>query len=368
VGIGSASAYWRIELQAAPPPEPAVVAPVISTVTALGHLEPKNEVIFLTAPTSSQESRLGQLLVQAGDRVEVGQVVAILDSHDRLQASYDQALQDIEVARARLAQVQAGAKAGEIASQEAEIARLQADQQARNVAQQATVERLQAEVQNAELEYQRYDSLYQEGAISASDRDSRHLTLQTSQRSLQQAQAELSRLQSTRSPEVAKAQATLLTIADVRSVDVQVQQAELDRAIAAAAQAQAQLDQAYVRSPQNGVIMDIHTQPGEVIAPEGIVEIGQIDQMVAIAEVYESDVQKVQPGQSVQVASPALPQPLRGTVAWVDLKVRRQNVINTDPSENIDARVVEVRVALDPESSQVAGNFTNLQVEVEIKL
>ncbi|NES18507.1 MAG: ABC exporter membrane fusion protein [Symploca sp. SIO3E6] len=369
LGVGGTYIYGKLRSPAVVTPEsPEIALPEIKTVTALGRLEPEGEIVYLTAPTSSQESRIEQLLVKVGDSVKAGEVIAILDSRDRLQASYQQAQQDIEVSRARLAQVEAGAKTGEIATQKAEITRLEADQQARITAQQATVERLQAEVQNAQVEYQRYDSLYQEGAISASTRDTRQLTLQTSQRNLKQAQAELTRLQSTRSPELAKAQATLSSITEVRPVDVQVSQAELQRAIAAAAQSKASLEQAFVRSPQDGVIMDIHTQPGEVIAAEGIVEIGQIEQMVAIAEVYESDVQKLKPGQMARIFSSALPNELSGTVAWVDLKVHRQTVINTDPSENIDAKIVEVRVQLDPKSSQEAAKFTNLQVEVEIEV
>jgi HlyD family secretion protein len=361
--------YWRLQSAATEASdEAAIVVPEIQTVTALGALEPAGEVIDLTAPTSSQESRVDQLLVAVGDTVEAGEVIAILDSRDRLQASYDQTLQDVAVAQARLDQVRAGAKTGDINTQQAEIARLEADQQARMAAQQATVDRLQAEAQNAEVEAQRYESLYGQGAISASERDTRQLTLQTTQRSWQQAQAELTRLQTTRSPEVNKAEATLSAIATVRPVDVQVLQAELSRAQAAADQAQASLEQAYVRSPQAGVIMDIHTRAGEMIAAAGIAEIGQTEQMVAIAEVYESDVQKVQPGQSVRIFSPALGEELRGTVAWVGLKVEQQGAINTDPSQNIDAKVVEVRVSLDAASSQMAANFTNLQVEVEIEL
>ncbi|MGD1905535.1 MAG: HlyD family efflux transporter periplasmic adaptor subunit [Leptolyngbyaceae cyanobacterium] len=368
LGAGGSLLYWRLQASTDVPEAAALVAPEIQTVTALGHLEPAGEVIALTAPTSSQESRIEQLLVTVGDAVEVGEVIAILDSRDRLQASYDQALQDVAVAEARLDQVRAGASPGDINTQRAEITRLEADQQARITAQQATVDRLQAEVQNADVEAQRYESLYGQGAISASERDARQLTWQTTQQTLQQAQAELARLQTTRSPEVNKAEATLSAIATVRPVDVQVLQAELSRAQAAVDQAEASLEQAYVRSPQAGVIMDIHTRAGEVVDSDGIAEIGQTEQMVAIAEVYESDVQKVQPGQSVRVLSTALSEELRGTVEWVGLKVEQQGVINTDPSQNIDAKVIEVRVRLDEPSSQVAATFTNLQVEVEIAL
>ena len=43
-------------------------------------------------------------------------------------------------------------------------------------------------------------------------------------------------------------------------------------------------------------------------------------------------------------------------------------MINTDPSSNIEDRVVEVHVALDPKSSQMAAKFTNLQIQAEIDL
>lgn len=367
IGIGGGTTVY-LQSRATSAPVPATVAtPAIRTVTALGRLEPADKVIRLKAPTSTQESRLDQLLVKKGDRVKAGQVIAILDSRDRLQATLEQAQQEIQVAQAKLTQVQAGAKQGEIAAQQAEIARLEANQQATITAQEAAVARLQAETQNAAVEVQRYASLYQDGAISASQRDSKQLALDTTQKSLQQAQAELNRLQSTRSPELDRAKATLDQITDVRPVDVSVAQADVDRAIAAAKQAAANLNQAYVRSPQDGVIMDIHTRPGEVISSEGIVEIGQTNQMVAIAEVYQSDIQAVQPGQVARIKSEALPSELTGTVDWVDLKVRRQTVVNTDPSENIDGRVVEVQVRLDPASSQKAAAFTNLQVQVEIQ-
>lgn len=368
LGVGGATVYRRMRSPSAQTDSPATMttAPAIQTVTALGRLEPDGEVIHLKASTSTQENRIEQLLVKVGDRVKARQVIAILDSRDRLQASYDQAQKDVQVARAKLAQTQAGAKQGEIATQQAEIVRLEADRRSSIAAQQATVGRLQAEVKNAEVEYQRYAMLYQQGAISASERDSKQLKLQTAQRNLQQAQAELARLQSTRSPELDKARATLEQIRDVRPVDVAVLQAELERAIAAAKQAKASLEQVYVRSPQDGVIMDIHTRAGEVISNDGIVEMGKTSQMMAITEVYESDIQKVHPGQTVRVTSEALPDKLRGTVAWIDMKVRQQKVINTDPSQNIDAKVIEVHVRLDQASSSKAAKFTNLQVEVEI--
>ena len=339
---------------------------IVTTVTALGRLEPQGEIVKLAAATSTQENRISKLLVKEGDRVKAGQVIAILASRDRLQAALNQAQRDVQVVQARLAQVEAGAKTGAVGAQQAEITRLGANQSAAIASQRANVERLAAEVQNAQIEAQRYQSLYNQGAISNSQRDSKQLVLATAQRSLQQAESELTRLETTMRPELDRAIATLDQISEVRPVDVDVLVAELDRAIASVQQAEANLEQTYVRAPQDGVVMDIHTRAGEVISSNGIVEIGQIDRMYAIAEVYQSDIQKIRIGQSVLCNSEAIPEKLKGTVERIDRKVRRQSVINTDPSKNIDDRVIEVHIKLDRASSQIAANFTNLQVQVEI--
>ena len=339
---------------------------IVTTVTALGRLEPQGEIVKLAAATSTQENRISKLLVKEGDRVKAGQVIAILASRNRLQAALNQAQRDVQVVQARLAQVEAGAKTGAVGAQQAEITRLGANQSAAIASQRANVERLAAEVQNAQIEAQRYQSLSNQGAISNSQRDSKQLVLATAQRSLQQAEAELTRLETTMRPELDRAIATLDQISEVRPVDVDVLVAELDRAIASVQQAEANLEQTYVRAPQDGVVMDIHTRAGEVISSNGIVEIGQIDRMYAIAEVYQSDIQKIRIGQSVLCNSEAIPEKLKGTVERIDRKVRRQSVINTDPSKNIDDRVIEVHIKLDRASSQIAANFTNLQVQVEI--
>ncbi len=344
---------------------PAVVQP--KTVTALGRLEPSGEVIKLSAPTSSQGNRVDRLLVKEGDRVKVGQVIAILYSHDRLKAALVEAEEEVSVAQAKLAVTQAGAKRGEIAAQRDEIARLSAERQGNIEAQAATVARLRLSLQNAQIEYDRYQSLYREGAISASECDTKRLTLNTAQQSLQEAQVGLTRLRSTRPKELNKEKATLAKIAEVRPVDVRSAQAEVNRTIANRTQAKASLAEAEVRSPIDGEVLYINTRAGEVVSTDGIVDLGQTRQMEAIAEVYQSDVSKVHPGQRVRVKSDSIPGELTGTVERVGSQVRRQTIVNTDPSSNIDNRVVEVHAMLDAASSQKAAKFTNLQIQVVIE-
>lgn len=87
----------------------------------MGRLEPQGEVIHLSAPSSIQGTRVDKLFVKEGQRVRTGEVVAILDSRDRATATLEQVKEQVQVAHAKLAQVKAGAQAGEITAQEATI-------------------------------------------------------------------------------------------------------------------------------------------------------------------------------------------------------------------------------------------------------
>jgi HlyD family secretion protein len=368
-GVGiAAGLVWRFRRpNPNPNPTPAVVRPQIRSVVALGRLAPKGEVIKLSAPTSAQENRIERLLVEEGDPVRAGQVIAILDAQPRLQADLVEAQARVEVAQAKLAVVRAGAKQGELNAQSAEIDRIQADWQGNIAAQSAKIARLKAELANAQTDYERNESLFREGAISASQRDSNRLARDIAQRSLEEAQVTLRRSRATLTQELNKARSNFSQIAEVRPVDVRAAQAEVTLALAALRQAKARLDQTLVRSPIAGEVLDIYTRAGEVVGSNGIAEIGQTRKMQVIAEVYQTDVRQLRLGQTVQISSDALPNPLTGTVSLIGSQVRRQTIINTDPTSNIDARVVEVWIALDPQNSQQAAKFTNLQVKVVIQ-
>jgi len=123
----------------------AATASQLTTVTALGRLEPKGEVIKVSASGSAEGNRIDRLLVKEGDTVKTGQAIAILDSRDRLSAALDQAQEQVRVAQANLAKVKAGAKNGEIQAQKATIGRLEADRSNEIAAQQAIVARTEVD-------------------------------------------------------------------------------------------------------------------------------------------------------------------------------------------------------------------------------
>jgi HlyD family secretion protein len=157
-------------------------------------------------------------------------------------------------------------------------------------------------------------------------------------------------------------------VAEVRPVDVQKALAEVNAAQAAVKKAQADLDLAYVRSPRNGQILKIHSWDGEIVGNDGIVDLGQTAQMVAVAEVYETDVKRLKIGQKAVITSEAFIGEAIGQVKEIGLQIYKNKVLNTDPTAATDARVVEVKVLLDPISSRKVKAFTNLEVTVAIKI
>jgi HlyD family secretion protein len=346
----------------------AIAIPEIKTVTALGRIEPEGEVIKLSAPVSGEGSRVEKILIREGDMVKVGQAIAILDNSDRLQAELTEAKAEVRIIQSKIAQIQAGVKQGEITAQKAIIDRLTVESQGDIDTQKATLEKLQAELLNAESENKRYQELYTEGAISASQRDSKSLNVETAKKSLEAAQSQLKKLELSSQQRKKEASATLDQISEVRKVDVEAAIAELNRAEVLVKKATINLQKAYVKSPQNGQVFEIHTHPGELITNNGIADIGKTSQMYVVAEVYESDITKILQGKQVRIVGDIFSQELQGKVERIGLQVSKQNLTNTDPSSNIDNRIVKVHIRLNTASSQQAAKFTNMQVKVIISL
>lgn len=375
VGIGVGVFYLaRISATTKRPVAVAQVKqPVASKVNALGRLEPAGEVIQISAPTNpsiGSGSRVAKLLVDEGDLVRSQQIIAILDNRDRLQANLVEAQKQVQVARLRLAQVKAGAKPAELAAIQANVRNLQAELAGEIQSQKANIARLEAELQNADIEFRRNQTLYQEGAIAASTLDSRRLALRTAQEQLNSAKANLERTKRTLTAKIQEAKATWEKTAEVRPTDIATAQAEVDSAVATVGKIQAELDLAYVRAPQAGRILKIQAHPGETVGNEGIVELGQTDRMYVVAEIYESDIAKIRPGQTASITSlsNAFPGKLSGTVDRIGLTVAKKDVLDTDPTAATDARVIEAKIRLDTAASRQVASLTNLQVNVEIDL
>lgn len=390
-----------------PEPKPVTVNSEVTknTIDALGRIEPQGEVIKVAPPSFLGDSKVEQILVKEGDEVKANQIIAILDRHAITKAQLESAAKEIEVAKAGEQIVKAGAKSGEIEAQKAaiqrleaqlswqiaadnaEIGRLEAQLQTERQAQQAMIQRLQSESSNAEMEFKRYEQLYADGGTSASILDQRKMALQTTNESVKEAKANLSRIVdtlqkqivqakavaqqnvATLNQQIQEARANLDRIAEVRSVDVQKAQAEVDKAIATYKQAQQDLELTYVRAPINAQVIKIHSKSGEVAdSSKGIVELGQTNQMMVVAEVYESDIGKIRVGQkaTIQSESGAFDRELKGTVSEVGRQISKKDVLSSDPAADVDVRVVEVQILLTPEDSRRVANLTYAKVLVKI--
>ncbi|MTJ30430.1 ABC exporter membrane fusion protein [Aphanizomenon sp. UHCC 0183] len=380
------------------------IVPIPQIVTALGRLEPETEVIKLSAPLALDGDRIVEVLVKEGDNVKLGQVIAILQTRDLLKNAVIQSTKQVEVAQAKLAQIKAGAKLGEIQeqsaiverikaqytgdrqAQEENIARISAQWEGDRIAQTATINKVTAELKNAESEYKRYEKLFSEGAISSSVIDSKRLNVETAKQTLSESQAILNRINTTANKQLAEAkvalnrinttsnkqisetQGKLNSIAEIRPVDVALARTEIESAIANLNRAKTELEAAYIRAPMTGQIIKIHTRVGEKIDKEGIADFAQTNKMMAVAEVYQTDISKVKLGQKAIITSQGFPGKLQGTVQQIGLQVNRQNVFSDQPGENLDSRIVEVKIRLTPEDSKKVSSLTNLQVQTAIKL
>ncbi|MEA5511549.1 ABC exporter membrane fusion protein [Crocosphaera sp. UHCC 0190] len=405
------TAIYTLKISRNESPESSVTTevnpPKKQAISALGRLEPYGEVIKLAPPPTQGGAKIKQLLVKEGDKVKVGETIAILDTINQKQAAFNAAKEQVKVAQANLNIIQAGAKTGEIEAQAATIKQLEAElsgKMATNQAtiaqlerelegekqqQRATIERLEAELKDAQRDYQRYENLAQDGVISQSDLDQRQLKLEQSEKSLLEGQEKLKKTVNTLTEqiiaekassrqdintltqEISSAKATLNRIAEVRPVDVQKAQAEVDQAMAKLQESKADLDLVYIKSPLAGQILKINTYPGEKADDtNGIVELGKTEQMMVIAEVYESEINQVKIGQKALIKSDnnSFAGQLEGTVNNIGLQIGKKDVLDTDPAADVDVRVVEVKILLTPEASQKVSGLTYAKVITEIQL
>jgi HlyD family secretion protein len=144
--------------------------------------------------------------------------------------------------------------------------------------------------------------------------------------------------------------------------DVALAARQLDVAGADLGRAEGDLAMGEVLAPQAGRIVALHVRPGEKPGVAGIATLGATDRMEAELEVYQTDIARITHGQAVTLTSPALAEPLTGTVSGIGLEVERQTVLAADPAANTDARIVRVTVTLDPASSARAAALTGLEV------
>jgi HlyD family secretion protein len=299
---------------------------------ALGRIIPRGDVIKVATPSGAGDARIAEIRVREGEQVSAGDVLAVLDNLAQLQSSIASAQANISVREAVLLQTQASITAS------------------RDEAR-AALERAEATAAAAQSELERTTSLFERGVATRADFDQVVARANESGRDVERNLATLSRFE---------------TGSETVQADIAVAQANLEAARADLARAEQDLERAYVRAPEDGMVLDINARVGERPAVSGMIDLGDTTNMTVEAEVYQTMIGRVSIGDPVTVTAEALATTLTGTVSAIGLEIGRQSITSSDPAANTDARVVDVIIALDAPSSEQARRFTNLEAVVRI--
>jgi HlyD family secretion protein len=273
---GSAPRTPGVAREAEAPKEPRIAN---EGVAALGRLEPYGDIRTLAPPTTggSSNPRISQLLVEEGQRVRRGQILARFDSGPGQRA-------EVGILRTRIA----------------------------NLSRRTAI---------AGRDLERYRRLASAGAFPSAALDLREESYLELKGELEEARAELVR------------------------VGTDLMNTEL-------------------RAPIDGTVLRLNARVGERAGDEGILDLADSDRMEALLEVYESDIDRVRLGQLATITSEngGFDGNLSGRVNRISPQVRQREVLSTDPTRDADARIVEVRVRLEPEDARRVRDLTGLKV------
>lgn len=314
------------------PETPAVAAPrEPAGVGALGRVEPATRIRRLTQPGGMAVTRLDRLLVNEGDAVRDGQLLAEFADAAQKDAAVAQAAAAVAEARASLDRTRAAGRPSEVA------------------AQQARIESLAAQAEIARRDAIRAESLVPSGAGGV-------------------AVAERARYAANRAvADHAQAVADLETLSRPRPEDVALAEARLASAEAALAKARADAELSRVRAPFAGTILRIIARPGDQVGSDGLMEIGDVGRMDIVADVFETDLPRVREGARAEIVVPGEAARIPATVREIGWTVRRSTIASNDPVAAVDSRTVEVRLTLSDEGAALLRRRSNMQVQVAIQ-
>ncbi|WP_243372450.1 HlyD family efflux transporter periplasmic adaptor subunit [Geotalea sp. SG265] len=273
----------------------AMIAALAVVVAAIGYLVLRREpdtgrlAVSGTIEVVSVEAsfkvpgRVKSRLVDEGEAVRVGQVLALLEPED---LSHEVARLEAErsVMQASLAELEAGSRREEVAQA------------------QAAVVRAEAEANRLDKEYVRDKALFAREVISQRQLDASRAAFETSRAASREAR-----------------EAFALVRKGPRRERIEQAKGRLREAEAALAQAQTRLGYATLTAPINGLVLSKHAEPGELVAAGSpIVTLGDITDTWLRAYISETDLGRVKVGQPVLVKVDTYPgRSYRGRVTFI---------------------------------------------------
>jgi len=332
-------------------------------VTALGRIEPEGGVLAVAGPAGG---RLASLDVREGQDVKRGDLLATLEGRAELIAEKAHIRAQIREAEARLDAERRYEDALD-AEEKVERRRVEELEVLDIRAQDGKLGLLRQNAETTARNLARLEGLRGTAAVSPQELDQARLAVRRDREELAAAEALLAKLR--------KGHEINLAALDAQAKKADAASARLKGAIPLDSLARgvdlvdAKLEQAEIRAPLDGRVLKVVTRPGEATGARPILQLGDTRAMSVVAEVYETDRGRVRPGQRAEITSPALPEghsPLRGTVERIGWTIAKNDVLGLDPAADAFARVVEVRIRLDPEDGAAVSHLTNLQIEARI--
>jgi HlyD family secretion protein len=311
------------------PPEIGQRSAIPAGVGCTGRIEPEGGIIVVAAPGElGQAPVIAKVFVEEGQQVAPGQAIAVLESLSDLEAAVQQATARLDVARSRLDQVRAGARRGDTLALQSEVARMEAESKA------------------ARQELQRKEALLAKDFVPRVEVDAARLKVEETDRSLDALRHRLDGL------------------TEVPETDLHLAQAEVTAAEADLDRARIQQSAGTIRAPQVGRVIRVLARAGEAVGPEGVITLANTKRMNVVAEVYETDVARVHPGQKARITADWLFSPVEGIVRWINPQIESRT-LPVEPSAAADQRVYEARIQMS--HPELFADRINAKVDVLIE-
>lgn len=328
-----------------------VIAAVLDFGRIAAHGSPGLEVQAMlemseTTMAAQMAGTIKDVYVAQGDRVQAGQLMAVLDN-ETLLTQKQQAEAGIEIIYGQIHSAKA--------SQNGASAQLD---KVREGARQEEVDQAKINVDLASTTYQRMASLYENGAISAADFDKAKASFEVAKAQYDMAKS------GARSSEVAMAAATLDgAVASSESLEGQLKKAQ-----AALAEIETYLAKTEIYAPTDGVVTQLSVEKGELVtAGSKLVTIADDSRPWIQCNLKETELAYAKAGTKVNLHYAAYPgESFTGTVVSVnssaDFAVKRATTENGD----FDIRAFGVRVEPDQpkDTGQTVALYAGMTVFV----
>jgi HlyD family secretion protein len=279
-----------------------------------GLVEPVSESVKVGAELTG---KLQSVMVDEGDEVKKGQVLAVLANDDYHAA--------VLVAQATVADKQASLQKVINGARQQERAEAL-----------AAVNEAEANLKNSQADMWRRERLYQKGVVSREETENYE-----NQYNVAKARYD------------AALEHYKLIDATARSEDVAMGRAQVRLAQAELEEDAARYEKTFIRSPLNGVVLRRHHRAGETVVnsasnPDPVFTLGDCKILRVRMDVDEADVSSLRLGERAYVTARAFGgRKFWGKVVQIGEELGKKNVQTDEPAEHVDKKILETLVQLD---------------------